>query len=94
MKRVLGITVISLVVLLALAYAVDYLVIRYRVAEKRNPFGTVTVHSYYAIEEKNRKTEYIFNGDQDVTCVHSLFPHLGYAPCWYLNQHTDQQIEM
>jgi len=27
-------------------------------------------------------------------CVHSLFPHVGDSPCWYLSRHTQQQINM
>jgi hypothetical protein len=26
-----------------------------------------------------------------VTCVHSLFPHMGYQPCWYLSRHSEQR---
>lgn len=87
--------ILLLLVTISLAlYAGDYLLLRYRIVEKRNPFGVVTVRSYYSIAEKNRKTEFIFNGEQPVTCVHSLFPHLNYAPCWYLRGHPEQQIEM
>src|ERR1035441_8539805 len=27
-------------------------------------------------------------------CVRSLFPHLGYIPCWYLRRHATKRIEI
>jgi len=50
------------------------------------------VRSYYAVQEKNNRTEYIFNGVADQTCVRALFPHLGNVPCWYLRRHPEKQI--
>ncbi len=83
---------LGLVILLGVIYAVDYAVLRYRVAANRTAFGTEPVSSYYAVQEKNNKTEYIFKDKEDETCVHSLFSHLGYAPCWYLRRHPEKQI--
>jgi hypothetical protein len=85
-------TIIGLSVLFGITYAGDYAILRYRVAAKRNPFGTVSVSSYYAVQEKNNKTEYIFNNQENQTCVHSLFHHLEYTPCWYLSRHAEKQI--
>jgi len=92
MKRMLAAAVLSLAAMAALVYGGDYLLLRYRVAAKRNGFGSVTVRSYYAVQEKNNRTEYIFKGTEDQTCVHALFAHLGYAPCWYLSRHPEKQI--
>ncbi len=50
-----------------------------------------------AIPEKNGKTEYQVdaqNPEQIVTCVHSLFPHYGYSPCWYVKPRINQPIPM
>ncbi len=77
-----------------IVYAVDYLVWRYRVGNKRNPYGTLTVQFYYAIQEKNGKTEYDFQPPQQETCVNSLFPHAGYSPCWYERKHTQKEIRI
>jgi hypothetical protein len=85
---------ISLVVGLALLYASDYLILRYRVAANRNPYGTVTVQPYYAVPRKDHRTEYLFDDPRDETCVHSLFPHLGDSPCWYLNRNKQKRINM
>jgi hypothetical protein len=84
----------ALVLLAALLYAGDYLSVRYRIPHNREPFGTVTVTKSYMIHEKNGKTEYDFAPPEDRTCVHSLFPQLGYVPCWYLSRHTEEQIEI
>lgn len=92
MKRMIVRSGLSLAVLLAVLYGADYLVVRYRVASNRNPFGAVTVRSYYAVQEKNNRTEYVFKNQENQTCVHALFSHLGYAPCWYLSRHTEKQI--
>jgi hypothetical protein len=53
--------------------------------------GTVTIQRYDAISEKNNKTEFDFESPITVTCVHSLFPHMGYQPCWYLSRHSEQR---
>lgn len=62
------------------------------------PYGTVTVQIMYAISEKStpgtNKTEYTSGDAQDQTCVNSLFPHFGYAPCWYLSRHTQKTVNI
>ena len=92
--RVILIGLASALGLTALAYAVDYTVFRYRVATNRQPYGQITVSSYDAIPQKSGKTEFIFNPPEAQTCVHSLFPREGYTPCWYLQRHTEQRINM
>jgi hypothetical protein len=87
-------TVLILASLVVLAYGIDYLVFRYRVASNRQPFGAVTVQSYYAVGQKNGKTEYLFDPPQPQTCVHALFSHAGYAPCWYLSRHPEQRTDI
>jgi hypothetical protein len=87
-------TTLSLVILAVALYVGDYLVLRYRIAQKRDPFASVTIYRYYAVAEKNQKTEYIYDQAEAQTCVHSWFPHLGYSPCWYLNRHNQKRIDM
>ncbi|HEX4166505.1 MAG TPA: hypothetical protein VHZ55_13635 [Bryobacteraceae bacterium] len=84
----------ALVVLAAVSYLLDYLVLRIRIATNATPFGTVTVHPVLAIPQKNRSTEFMVQDPQDQACVHSLFPHAGDLPCWYLARHREQQINM
>jgi len=94
MKRRFAITAVTLAALCLLIYTSDDLTLRYRMVRNRNPFGSVTVRRYYAVREKNGKTEFMFNPPENQTCVHSLFPHSGCLPCWYLSKHTEQRIQI
>ena len=92
MKRILTITVAALALLTLAVYAGDYLYLRYRMARKQNPFSTMTVYRYYAVAEKNNKTEFVFDRSESQTCARCIFPHLGYPPCWYLSRRTEQRV--
>jgi hypothetical protein len=80
--------------LLGIAYGADYSVFRYRLAAKRQPFGSVTVEHYYAVAHKDGKAEIIFDPPVQKTCVHSLFPHAGDPPCWFLIRHAEQRTNI
>jgi hypothetical protein len=87
------------VLLAALVYAGDYLFLRFRIAYPKagDAFGTVQMERLYAIPQKNGKIEYEFDARQpEVTtpCVHSLFPHMGNRPCWYLQRNSQKPIPM
>lgn len=75
-------------------YACDYLLLRYRVTKKRDPFGEVEIHSYYAVPHKDGKTEFLFQPTEKEACVHSLFPHFGDNPCWYVSRRTQRRIDI
>ena len=90
MKRLLFITALSLLIL----YVGDYLSVRYRIPKGRNQFDVVKIQRYYAVGLKNRKTEFMFLEPKNQTCVHSLFPHFGYSPCWYLSRRNVQRIDI
>lgn len=94
LKRVL----LGVILFVLALYGGDYLQLRYRVWRNRQPYGTVTVQVLYAVSEKapqgTNRTEYSSGPAQDETCVNSLFPHLGYAPCWYLRQHTERRVNI
>jgi hypothetical protein len=85
---------LAVVALAAVVYLSDYAILRYRISANRNAFGAVTVQPYYAIKQKNGKTEFVSGDSQNVSCVNSLFPHSGYVPCWYLNRHSQQQVNL
>jgi hypothetical protein len=87
-------TILVLTSLTVLAYGIDYFIFRYRVASNRQPFGSVTVQSYYAVGQKNGKTEYLFDPPRPQTCIHALFSHAGFAPCWYLSRHSEQRTDI
>lgn len=87
------------VLLLGLVYAGDYLFVRYRMAYPKagEAFGSVLMERLYAIPQKNGKIDYEFDAQQpevNTPCVHSLFPHLGYQPCWYLRRNSQKPIPM
>ena len=92
--RIAAAAFLSLLSLTALTYAADYAVFRYRVASNRRPFGQITVFPYDAVPQKSGKTQFIFNPPEVRTCVHALFPRVGFAPCWYLQQHTDERTDI
>lgn len=79
--------VLILVVVLAGSYGCDYAVARLR------PQGSVTVQPYYAVPQKNGKTEFIMQDPETDACVNSLLPHLGLQACWYLNKHQQKRID-
>lgn len=60
----------------------------------RGPLDTVQIQRTYQIPHKDGRAEFAFAEPQSVTCVHSIFPHLGYSPCWYLKRHSKQTIPM
>jgi len=96
-RRVAGSTmkwriVVAAVAAVAAVYAGDDISVRYRIPRSREPFGTVTIRRYGAIPEKAGRTEFVFEEPLVETCVHALFPHMGYAPCWYLERRTEQRI--
>jgi hypothetical protein len=84
---------------LVLVYAGDYIYLRTRMLHPKpaDPFESLTALRVLAIPEKNGKTEYEVdaqNPQQTVTCVHSLFPHSGSSPCWYIKPRLNQPIPM
>jgi hypothetical protein len=90
---------VSLVALGAVAYAGDYVALRLRAAYPRlgGAFGAVKMERLYAIPLKNGGTEYEMDAQQPevtIDCVHSLFPHMGYNPCWYLRRNSQKPIPM
>jgi hypothetical protein len=85
---------LGFILALAILCGGDYLVIRLRIWRNRDPFGTVQIERYTAVHEKNGKTEFTFDQPETATCIHSLFPHLGYAPCWYLNRHKEKRMDI
>jgi hypothetical protein len=93
MKRAV-VSILVAVALLAASYAGDYLSVRYRMAKGPDPLSAVTIDTYYAIHKKDGETEYDFASPQTQVCVRSLFPHFGYEPCWYVNRHTQNRIDI
>lgn len=82
-----------------LLYAADYLYIRdgMRHPTPNSPFESMTRTRVLAIPQKSGKFDYQIDQTQPVetiTCVHSLFPHYGDQPCWYLKPRLNQPIRV
>jgi hypothetical protein len=77
-------------VLIAIAFLADYIVLR----ASGNPTGSVLVRRYYAVGLKNGKTEMYSADPENQMCVNSIFPHLGYSPCWYLRRYNTKEIKV
>jgi hypothetical protein len=95
LKRVL----IGVVAALLATYIVDYSSVRLRArhASATDPYEILTAPRIFAISEKGQKTEYQIdaeNPEQKVTCVHALFPHGGYPPCWQAQRTLHDAIPM
>jgi hypothetical protein len=94
-KRILG----GLVGALVLVYVGDYAYLRVRMLRPTpsDPFESMSRTRVLAIPQKSGKLDYQIDQTQPVetlTCVHSLFPHYGDQPCWYLKPRLNQPISM
>jgi hypothetical protein len=62
---------------------------------KSKPLGSVQVQPFYAIHQKDGKTEFDYSVPPETqTCVASVLPHLGSNPCWYVTKHKTRKIEI
>jgi hypothetical protein len=94
LRRMFFAAILALAAVVALAFLIDFLIFRLRVAANWNPYGSVVVDHYYAVGEKSGKTEFMFDPPQAQPCSHSLFPQSGYQPCWYLSRHPEQRTNV
>ncbi|HXX43487.1 MAG TPA: hypothetical protein VEJ38_02075 [Candidatus Acidoferrales bacterium] len=81
------------IVALCVVYLCDYGVLRFRIAHSagaNSALGTVTV--LYGAPLKDGKVEVFTDQPQLKACVRSIFPHLGYSPCWYASRHPVQIV--
>ena len=89
-KRIL----LAAAAILCALYVGDYLSLRHRLngADSNAALGAIQVRRYWEIPNKSGKLEFSFDPPVMQTCVHSLFPHLGYAPCWYVSREKLQRV--
>jgi hypothetical protein len=73
------------IVLLAtgLTYICDSLYIGHKISSGNSADALGSVQFYPATQLKNGKLDIYIESPQTETCVHALFPHYGYNPCWY-----------
>lgn len=93
-RRLLARAFLSFAVIFGVVYFADYFAARWHLPRNRELFGSVLVRRYYAVGEKNGKTEFLFNPPETQPCLNSLFPHFGYTPCWYLQRHAEQRTNI
>ena len=98
-RRLVKRTVVVLFAAVALTYAGDYLWFRVRLIHPKpvDPLESFTGPRILAIPEKGGRTSYEIDQqypEQTVTCAHSLFPHGGFTPCWYVRPRVSQPIPM
>lgn len=80
---------IVLILLLPCLYFADYSV------AKNKPLGSVEIRPFYAIHQKNGRTEFDYSVPPETqSCVASVLPHLGSNPCWYVTTHKTRKIEI
>ncbi len=89
-QRVAKLALVLVCVAGAVTYAGDYALAYHRLAQG-TALGSVRVVNLYAIPQKSGKTEFAEGATEMRACVRSLFPHFGYAPCWYAIRHREQR---
>jgi hypothetical protein len=85
--------------LVVAVWAADDLYVRRKMAAAKadDPFETVTYPRVLAIPRKDGKTEYEIDAlepEQTEVCVHSLFPHAGHNPCWFVKRQARRIVPM
>jgi hypothetical protein len=84
---------VGLVLAAALLYLADYASARYKMSGPNSAaaLGSVVVHRVWEVPHKDGREEFSFDPPQTEACLHSIFPHFGYTPCWYAVRHTTQE---
>jgi hypothetical protein len=91
-KKIARQVLLILVGVLAVSYVCDWIVVRMKMGGA-HPTALGEVSVYYSTELKSGKMDVYYHDPVNQTCVHSLFPHFGYSPCWYLSKHNVQVIQ-
>ena len=93
--RVSGIlrrAILGLIAVAALLYSGDYLWAKHLMAGGNSSgLGTVMVHHEWDIPRKDGRVEFDVDPPEAESCIHAMFPHFGYTPCWYAVRHTTVQ---
>jgi hypothetical protein len=74
------------------AWGADWLWWRHKT--DADAYGAIEVHHRFAVKLKNRRIEERSERPHPEECVHSLFPHEGDDPCWYVARHRDDVEEI
>jgi hypothetical protein len=89
----------AILLVIAAAYGYDYASVRWRMSAQKpgDPFDVVTYPHLLAIPLKGNKVDYELDAQSPMEsdpCVHSLFPHFGYIPCWYVRRRSKNPTQM
>ena len=87
-RSIAGWVLAALVIAAGIAYLGDSLYIRHKVAGSNSAAALGNVRFYYATKLKNGKLNIYQDSPQTEVCVHALFPHYGYKPCWFASRNT------
>lgn len=74
----------------AVLYGCDSLYVRLRPPS----FAQVRIERFLEIAEHFNKVGYERTDPVMEKCVYAIFPHFGYAPCWYLTRHTVRFVKI
>ena len=88
-----------LVAAFCLLYVGDYITLRIHMLHPapNSPFESMTRTRILAIAQKNNRVEYQVDAQrptETITCVHSIFPHMGHPACWRIKPHFNDPIPM
>ena len=89
----------GLLLAIGLIYGYDFASVRHRMTAQKpgDPFDTVSYPHLLAIPIKGNKVDYELDAVNPIEtdpCVHSIFPHYGYTPCWYVLRQSKNPTSM
>jgi hypothetical protein len=90
---------LGIIALFVILYLVDFAWYELRVLMPKLGASSGSVHRIrlLAISSKGNKVDYEIDAvhpEEDVPCSHSIFPHRGNRPCWYMVRHANDPIPM
>jgi hypothetical protein len=88
--RIVWRSLFAVVAFAGVLYGCDYLYAKLR----RAPFADVHIDRFLAIAGHFNKVNYERTDSITERCIYSIYPHFGYAPCWYLTRHTVRFIKI
>jgi len=88
MVRIVVRSIAGLLIALLLAFPLDWVVWRIRVAAGGG-MDSVSVRQVTVAALKGNKDEYYVDGATEVDCSISLFPQAGAGACWWLRKHSE-----
>jgi hypothetical protein len=83
-RRIAGWVLGALLIAAGIAYLADSLYIRHELVGTNSAAAFGNVRFYL----KNGKFTIYQDSPQNEVCVHALFPHYGYKPCWFARRNT------